>query len=263
VDIESLNLESRKTPGAAVEEISSGQWNFSLPAGDPTRYRWAQLDDYLSRPRRAFRWVPPLRLEINARVSSSQIPGTWGFGFWNDPFNASLGMGGMARRLPALPNAAWFFYASPPNYLAFSDHHPAQGLLAVVFSSPLIPSPLLAPAVLALPLLAWRPTARLLRGMAPCLIHEDAARLEIDSTLWHHYALVWSKEQVNFLLDGQVVFTTKIAPRGKMGFVLWIDNQYAAFTPNGKVSFGRLGCTEPVWMEVNSIKVQCGDLSSL
>ena len=60
-------------------------------------------------------------LSLSARVSSDSIPGTWGFGLWNHPFGLSIGFGGSPWRLPALPNAVWFFGASEENYLSFRD----------------------------------------------------------------------------------------------------------------------------------------------
>lgn len=129
----------RATAGAAVTEISPESWRLSLPEGKAGVYRWAQLDDYLHLDRSAFLWRSPVKLTVSARVLTAHVPGTWGFGFWNDPFSISAGIGGTCRRLPALPNCAWFFYASPDNYLALHDTHPAQGFLAATFSSPLIP----------------------------------------------------------------------------------------------------------------------------
>ena len=168
-------------------------------------------------------------MSLRARASGLHLAGTWGFGFWNDPFTATLGVGGAGRRMPALPNAAWFFSASPPNYLAFRDSHPAQGLLAATFSSPRLPFWLAAPGVLALPLLLVRPAARALRSLAGRVIKEDAARLEIDPREWHSYALEWTAGAVRFQVDGEECLVTPAAPRGPLGFVLWIDNQYAAF----------------------------------
>jgi len=220
-----------------------------IPSGPAGRYRWAQLDDYLNRSRRDFGWTAPFELCLKARVSARALPGTWGFGLWNDPFNASLGIGGTARRLPALPNTAWFFYASPPNHLSFRDTHPAQGLLAATFRSPLWPAWLLAPAVLALPLAAWNPTARLLRRAASRLIQEDAIRLDLDPTAWHSYHMAWEGERVRFAVDGVPVFETPVSPRGRLGMVIWIDNQYAAFPPDGRLKFGTLACGEEAWLE--------------
>jgi hypothetical protein len=132
-------LLPRQTPGSTVEQIQVDSWRLSIPAGPAGRYRLAQLDDYTQLNREDFAWKSPVRLEIQARVSANDLPGTWGFGFWNDPFSTSLGLGGAARRLPALPNCAWFFYASPENYLSLRDDIPAQGLLAATFASPNIP----------------------------------------------------------------------------------------------------------------------------
>ena len=249
-------LQIHNTPDAKVEELSPNQWRLSIPAGPAGRYRWAQLDDYMHRPRSAFLWKPPLRLEVRARVSGLEPPGTWGFGLWNDPFNVSLGLRGMARRLPALPNAAWFFFASRHNYLALRDDHPAQGLLTATFSSPTIPSPLLALGLPSLPLLAWPPGARIVRRLARRVIQEDAARMEIDPTEWHTYCLEWRRDAVRFFLDGDMCFETKVAPRSRLGLVLWIDNQYAAFPPEGRLRFGTLPHSEPAWLEVALVEVE-------
>ena len=104
-------------------------------------------------------------MHLEARVSSAAIPGTWGFGLWNDPYGFSFGPGNGFVRLPALPNAAWFFIASAPNYLSLRDDLPAQGGLAATFQSPHWPAALLAFGALALPLLALPPVARVMRRL--------------------------------------------------------------------------------------------------
>jgi hypothetical protein len=251
----SLELESRSTPGASVEALGPGHWRLSVPAGPAGRYRWAQLDDYLRLPRSRFLWRPPVRLTLRARASHPGVPGTWGFGFWNDPFNASLGLGGTARRLPALPNTAWFFQASPPNYLSLRDELPAQGFLTATFASPAIPAPLLALATPALPLLAWPPTAGMLRRLARRLVREDAARLALDAAAWHTYQLDWGASRVRFWVDGAARFEAAVAPRAPLGLVLWIDNQYAAFPPSGRLRIGTLANPEPAWLELAGVSV--------
>jgi len=250
------DLEGRATPGAEVALLAPGHWLLSIPAGPAGQYRLAQLDDYMRLPRAALRWRPPLRLSLRARASGSSLPGTWGFGFWNDPFSARLGVGGTARRLPALPNAAWFFHASPPNYLALHDRHPAQGLLAATFAAPTLPAPALALVAPALPLLAWPPTGRLLRRLAARYVGEDAARLTLDPTVWHSYAVEWRAEGVRFAIDGQAAFETATSPRGPLGLVLWIDNQYAAFPPDGRLRFGNLANPKPAWLELAGVAVE-------
>lgn len=247
-------LTPRNTPDSEVVALASSAWRLRIAGGPGGRYRLAQLDDYSSLPRNRFLWRPPVCLEVRARVSEAQLPGTWGFGLWNDPFTASLGLAGTARRIPALPQAAWFFYASPPNHLALHDTHPAQGLLAATFASRRIPPLLLAPALLALPLLAWPPTARWLRQAARRFVAEDALRLDLDPTQSHHYRLEWRADTVDFTVDGALCFTTPVAPRGPLGLVLWIDNQYAAFPPDGRLRFGTLP-NEDAWLEFTSVEL--------
>ncbi len=131
------------TPGALVRK-EGDTWRLEIPAGPGGKYRLAQLDDYRDQSRALFPHQPPLALELECRASGDSLPGTWGFGLWNDPFSLSLGLGGGSRRFPALPNTAWFFFASPPNYLSFRDDLPAQGALAAVFRSSPMPAVMLA-----------------------------------------------------------------------------------------------------------------------
>jgi hypothetical protein len=246
-------LIPRATPGAKVEEISSGAdgkgYRLSIPAGPADKYRLAQLDDYAILSRGRFPLRPPLRVKLSARVSSHSIPGTWGFGLWNDPFGLSLGFGGNPFRLPALPNAVWFFGASPGSHLSFRDDKPGQGFLAQTFRSPRF-HPLLIAAGIAFPF--SRRTARRFLGR---VIAEDGARLSVDVTQWHSYELDWREERVSFEADETLVFETPVSPPPPLGLVIWIDNQYAAFTPEGRIGFGVLENPEPAWLEVHDIEL--------
>lgn len=248
-------LDARCTVDAEVVALVPGAWRLRIPEGPAGRYRLAQLDDYSSLPRPRFLWRPPMCLELRARVSDAELSGTWGFGLWNDPFTASLGLAGTARRIPALPQAAWFFYASSPNYLALHDTHPAQGLLAATFASKRIPVWMLAAGLPILPLLAWSPTAHLLRRAARRFIAEDATRLDIDPTQWHTYCLEWRADVVNFAVDGERCLTTTVAPRSALGLVLWIDNQYAALPPHGRLRFGTLP-SAAAWLELADVAIE-------
>jgi hypothetical protein len=176
--------------------------------------------------------------------------GTWGFGMWNDPFGLSLGFGGSPFRLPALPNAAWFFYASPQNYLSFTNDKPAQGFLAQTFRSPKF-HPLLIPAGLALP---FSPLRRLTRKLLSKVIDEDSVAIGVDVTQWHGYRLEWEAKRVAWYVDDALVFESPVSPNASrpLGVIIWIDNQYAAFTPEGKIAFGVLEGEEE-WLEVEDI----------
>ena len=246
------------SPGASVEPLEPGGWRLAIPAGQAGAFRVAQVDDYYTLVRRRFRWSPPCRLVLSARASARDLPGTWGFGWWNDPFSLNLGLGGAARRVPALPNAAWFFHASPPNFLSFSDRLPAQGFLAAVFRAPRLPLPVMALGMPFLPLLAVPPAARLLRRLAHRLIGEDAAALDLDETQWHEYAVEWQPQGVVWRVDGREAFRTAVSPRPPLGVVIWVDNQYAAFPPGGRLKLGLLPSPQPAWLEVCDVRVEPG-----
>ncbi|MDX1379142.1 MAG: hypothetical protein R3307_09850, partial [Anaerolineales bacterium] len=159
-------LKPQSTPGARVEQISEDSSHFllSVPAGKADKYRLAQLSDYAHLGRGQFPHQYGFSLSLSARVSDQTLPGTWGFGLWNDPFGISLGYGGRPFRLPALPNAVWFFGASEENYLSFREPASpdtrrqgaiarpaaANGFLAQSFRSPKF-HPLLILAGLAFP----------------------------------------------------------------------------------------------------------------
>jgi hypothetical protein len=211
------------------------------------------MDDYGQLRRNDFRWQAPFQLSLKARASPKKIPGTWGFGLWNDPFGMAILGGTEMLRLPMLPNTAWFFFASQENYLSLRDDLPAQGGLAATFRSPQWHPLVLALGAPLLPLLALRPTARLLRRLARRFVHQDTAALEIDPSRWHDYRITWQAEDVQFQIDGSRVLQTHISPRGPLGLVIWLDNQYVAFTPQGRVRYGMLNNPEPAWLEIKGL----------
>ena len=264
-------LIPRAMPGAKVEEISPGNhfqaYRLSIPAGKANQYRLAQLDDYTKAPRNRFPLRCPVSLSLSARASSSSISGTWGFGLWNDPFGLSLGFGGNPLRLPTLPNAVWFFGASDESYLSFKEASKrgldtgeknarptrpaaANGFLAQTFRSPRF-HPLLIPAGLALPF-----SRRKTRQLLGKVIDEDGVALSVDVTQWHRYRLDWREERVAFEVDDIQVFESHVSPNPPLGLVIWIDNQYAAYTQEGKIGFGVLENPEPAWLEIKNIDVE-------
>ena len=255
-----VNIHNKLQPSVTCESIvtqkESGYWHLGIPAGPGGQYRLAQLDDYGLLPRNAFQWHPPVHLELRAKASARNIPGTWGFGLWNDPFSLSLGLGGGTRRFPSLPNAMWFFFASSQNHLSIYDDLPANGQLAASFSSPSIPSALLAFGSPLVPLMALPATARWLRRIARRWITQDSTQLGVNVIDWHHYKLTWNHDGISFELDGTNVMRSKVTPRGPLGFLVWIDNQFAALPPNGKFSYGTLENDEPAWIEIMDLQMK-------
>lgn len=251
-------MKARTTPGASIEETEKG-YLLKIPAGDSSSYRFAQLDDYYGLPRRNFPHHS-LTLSLRARTSSLYLPGTWGFGLWNDPFGMSLGFGANRLHLPTLPNAAWFFGASPENHLSFTGGLdmprkergatrpplPGNGFLAQSFRSPKF-HPSLIPAGLVLPF-----SPKTTRRMLGKIIGEDSSALGVDVTHWHSYKLDWNENGVKWLVDDLLVFESPVSPNPPLGLVVWIDNQYASFTLDGKIRFGVLD-GDAAWLEIEDL----------
>lgn len=241
--------------GGQVQALPGGGWRLAAPAGPAGAYRLAQIDDYGGLRRRAFPRRPGFSLALQARASHSVIPGTWGFGLWNEPFGMGVMNGGELLRLPALPQSAWFFFAAPPNYLSLRDDLPAQGGLAAVFRSRRIPTWLLAPGALGLPLLAWPRFGRLARRLGRGVVREAGAALSVDPTEWHAYHLEWGPDRCRLAIDEQPVLETPLAPHGPLGIVIWLDNQFAAATPSGQFGWGTLDWEEAAWVEIRELRL--------
>ncbi len=206
----------------------------------PRGYADAQIDDTQGLSRRRLRWTPPLRLVIRARVEPASPAGTWGFGFWNDPFSMSLGQGGAARRWPCGPRALWFFYASPPNEFGFTAGL-RNGWRAMSIDTPEIHPFVLTPAALAAAALAQLPVVRrpVIR-LALNQVTASEARLPGPGTDLHEYDLAWEAGAATFRVDGDVVLRTECPPTSPLGFIAWIDNQYAVATPERGLHFGTI-----------------------
>lgn len=247
-------LQPSITFEAEVTRTATGAWRLGIPPGLAGRYRLAQLDDYRRLPRYAFPWQPPLSLSLSAQASHENIPGTWGFGLWNDPFGMAFLRGG-GMRTPALPNAAWFFFASPPNYLSLRDDLPALGALAATFQSPGRLPVLFLPAILLTPLLLIRPLVRGIRRLARSVVQQDAVALAIDPTEQHVYRIDWGTDRTIFYVDEKLVLETSVVPGGPLGLVIWVDNQYAALSPDGRLGYGTLPNPQPAWVEIEDLVI--------
>lgn len=248
-------FHTSQSPHARVIKIGENFWHLEIPANTKRGYRLAQLDDHGSLRRADFLWKPSLTLVLQARVSAQELPGTWGFGFWNDPFSFMLAYNRIVPRFPALPDAAWFFHASPQNYLSLRDDLPANGFLAATFRSKKVPLALLTLASPALALTLFPGLAQPVRRSLRSLIQQDAATVQTDVTEWHAYSLKWGAGMVRFSLDGNELLHTSVVPHGPMSLVIWVDNQYAALPPMGRLRYGTLPNPEPAWMEIREVEL--------
>ncbi len=84
---------------------------------------------------------------------------------------------------------------------------------------------------------------------------ERAGIPSVDPTQWHRYQIDWREKRVSFLVDDVLVLETSVSPHPPLGLVIWIDNQYAAFTPEGKIGFGVLENPEPAWLEIKDLEI--------
>lgn len=246
-----MNLKPRLSSDGSLIAIDGG-WHLEVAAGNSSHYRLSQLDDEGISPRRRFLWGPPLAVTLRARAGSQAQPGTWGFGLWNDPYPLAPGFGGGAWRLPALPQAAWFFHSSPNSYLSLQDDLPAQGFLAQTFRGGRVRPPLaLAGAILPF---APRESRRRLRQF----VSEDSRRVVADPTAWHTYVIGWNPRQTVLSVDGTVVLDCAISPRPPLAIVIWVDNQFARFDPQGRIRWGLESSAERAWLEVADVDIRPG-----
>jgi len=243
-----MNLQQHVSRDGNIQTTPTG-WRLVISKKSNKQYRLAQMDDHTRLPRRKYAAHPPLTICLRARASSESIPGTWGFGLWNNPFGLSLGFGGNPFSLPALPNAIWFFHASAKNYLSFRDDKPAHGFLAQTLSSPHF-----HPAQFSIGFLLSF-SKKKARQWLSRIIQEDSALVGVDVTQWHTYRLEWRPNRSAFWADETLVLDTPVSPRPPLGLVIWIDNQYAAFTPEGKIKRGSEENLSEAWLEIENVEI--------
>jgi hypothetical protein len=245
----------RYVVGHAALEPTGTTLRFVNDATVADEYTNAQIDDYQGLARDEFTWQPPVTLTVRARFSHAAgvLQGTAGFGFWNDPFLMT------GLRIPALPGAIWFFYASPPSEMKLDRNTPGHGWKAAAIDARRWPFYLLLPtAPLAIPLMNLRPLYRRLWPLAQRAMGVCEAALDVDMTAWHTYELSWGQELVRFGVDGDLVLTCPAPPRGPLGCVIWFDNQYAIVTPWGRFGYGQLATPGRQWMELDDLRIERG-----
>ncbi|MCA9953807.1 MAG: hypothetical protein KC434_03755 [Anaerolineales bacterium] len=215
-------------------------------------YTDAQIDDCVG-SRRSYPWQPGSRLSLRARFSheADQLVGTAGFGFWNAPF------GDPSKPVPALPQATWFFFGSPPNDLPLVAEGPGRGWFASTLDATTGRAIALAPLAPAVLLLNQFPGLR--RIVWPWVQKKlQISYQPISAAMndWHEYQLFWRKSGCEFWLDGRIIHQTPFSPRGPLGFVCWIDNQYLVATSNGRFRWGTLPVTSPQFLEVANLQIE-------
>lgn len=265
-DFDSVALDAhwtRTCPGGGTLASAGSVLRLAFPNAARGRYTDAQIDDCDHLPRRKYLWHPPLRLDVRARASHPQhapalpasardpgatLRGTAGFGFWNYPFSTT-------GAVLTLPDAVWFFYASPPANMALVPGVPGWGWKAQVVHAHRWGA--LAAAGPTLAAIGWGHLTGRQNSAARCMRWlSGAVEAHLTPSLddWHDYAIEWRPDQARFLVDGQEALVAPNPPRGPLGFVAWIDNQYAVATPRGTLRFGTLDAG-PQWLDLAHVRI--------
>jgi hypothetical protein len=247
--------------GGGTLHLANSVLRMAFESARQGQYTDAQIDDYGNLPRANYPWRPPLRMQI---ISRSSLPaatfsstsetvdilqGTAGFGFWNYPFS-------IRGDILMLPEAIWFFYASPPSNIALVPGIPGWGWKAQVVHS-MRPGALAATVPMAVSTVfglltgETRPAARWMQKLTGA----SEAILSDEMTDWHTYILEWRSDEATFFVDDKLVLRAPHPPTRPLGFVAWLDNQYAIATPRGILRFSTV-TSGPQWLELDSVKIE-------
>lgn len=247
-------------PAWQVDEIGQGHvqpeagaLHLTLPAQDASSYSDAQITDY-NPAQRAFSLRPPLRLSVTASsaLPAEQLSGTAGFGFWNHPFVPG-------ERGLRVPQALWFFYASPPNDMALAHGIPGHGWKAACFNAQrwqffaLLPT-----APLAIPLMHWRAAYHALWPIGQAALGVQEAALDAGLLQQpQRYRLEWLRGRARFFVnDALVLDATTGIPTKPLGFIAWLDNQYAIVTPQGRFGSGFVPVPQPQALVLHEVRIE-------
>jgi hypothetical protein len=101
-----------------------------------------------------------------------------------------------------------------------------------------------------------RPVYRALWPPIQRAIHVSEAALAVSMKEWHVYVIEWGARHAHFFVDGELIAGPVPSPRGPLGFVMWLDNQYMVATPQGRLGWGVLEITDREWMEVEHFAIE-------
>ncbi|MGB1289035.1 MAG: hypothetical protein ACPG7F_21050, partial [Aggregatilineales bacterium] len=183
VDIDPRWQQTEQGNGTLVRR--AGMLHLNLNPTDDSTYSNAQLTEY-DPEQRDFKFHAPLRMTVTAFSSLHpvEIKGTAGFGFWNHPFEPG-------RKGFRLPQALWFFFASPPNDMQLAKGVPGNGWKAATINAtglffkvmmPLAPLAVLMMRVKALYRALWS-IGQNAMGVSECLLDNELLTAQHTYTL--------------------------------------------------------------------------------
>lgn len=240
----------RLAVGSSDLEREPGRLRFVVEGAGETQLANAEIGDYRLAARERLPWRPPLRMSVRARFShlAAELGGTSGFGFWNNPFELATG----GAVVP--PNALWFFSASHRSDMVAAPGLPGHGFRAEVINSGTAPGWLMKVGnwLLQLPGMA-----SLLYRASQTRVNAAAVRLDdVDTTGWHDYVLHWGESAAVFSVDGGEVLRAARPPLVPLGFVAWMDNQFAVARPSGEFRFGLEEVPGRQWLELDQVQIE-------
>ena len=223
-------------------------FRLTIPPVLKDHYHDAQISSYIKRA--DFSYEPPVRMTVRA-YAEGDIQGTAGFGFWNLPTVNNLTS---LRLIKAL----WFFFGSEHNNMQLAQGVQGHGWKAATFDSTrwqflaLLPTAPIGFLLMRVPFLynlLWKSIGQPAIGVNEKLLSSDLLKSV------HDYTIEWRKDGVTFSVDSEVVMRTTVAPKGKMGFIAWIDNQYAIVTPQGNFGFGLVDVPQAQTLVIEKITI--------
>lgn len=233
--------------GSGLVQQQAGHSTMTLPASGTDSYHDAQIATYTHS--KDFHHKPPLRMSLRA-YAEGNLHGTAGFGFWNHPFVPG-------ERGFRLPKAAWFFFASPPADMALAKGVPGHGWKAATFDATrlrflaLLPTAPLGFLLMRIPALYDRlwPIGQRAIGVSEYLLEPNLLYHP------HDYQLDWLPDRVIFAVDGVTVHESPHSPKGPLGFIAWVDNQFAIVTPQGRFQFGLVDVPGPQSLIIEDLHI--------
>lgn len=248
------------TTGGGKLEIANSVLRIGFESALQDRYTDTQIDDYTMLSKSDYLWKPGLRMVVCARSShpastskstnksNGILRGTAGFGFWNRPFT-------MQGNIFTLPESIWFFYSAPPSNMVLVPNVPGWGWKAQVIHAMRLDT-----LYYAVPLSLTMVYARLTSNIKPAhrwmqkFAGAHEALITANMTKWHTYTLEWHRNESIFWVDDELVLKTSQSPTRPLGFVAWLDNEYAIATPRGELRFGK-GTSGTQWLDIDFIKI--------
>jgi hypothetical protein len=115
-------------------------------------------------------------------------------------------------------------------------------------------------SLLIVPLMNLRPVYRALWPSIQAALGVRETIISADMAAWHTYVLEWGVAQARFSITDRE--GTPVSPRfafpspkGPLGFVAWMDNQYLVATPWGQLRWGLLDVPDRQWMEIAQLSI--------